>query len=240
MIIDAIKGDNELNVVKEHINTKIKGLIQKLAPPAEPEEYEPEFKNYQDVPPALNVEDLAERPEQNQNLHPNVHQQIYNDEYKTNHSVLRHSEVEIPASINNYQTPHKIEQNTPNSRPQRGIIHSNVKNSNSNMYQNPISIHHMNEFPDQSDEYNRIDEEEHRLSILQRLPHKKWSYRRNAYKEIADEFIGAAHGQTYTMQVHDQIEQYSPYERFDEWLLTIIRDTNLVAQFEALNTLYTY
>ena len=63
LILDAIKRGDQFNVVKEHINSKVKGLISKLDLPTKPEKYEPEYKKHEEVSPALNVDNLVERPE---------------------------------------------------------------------------------------------------------------------------------------------------------------------------------
>lgn len=237
LIINAIMSKNSKQYahIKEYINSELKNLIEKLTVTTEPK--------VQSRPPPLKVEDLSQEG-QNQNLHPNIKMKYQYDEQKLDQSALRHSEVEIPASVNNYQTPNKVVQATPYEGVQkRGVFHSNIKHSNDrdqkgenmNISPKPSPIHMKNEFPDEYEESEQFDEEEKCLTILQRLPHKRWQYRRNAYKEVAEQFIQSSQGKKFFLLGQDGTDfEYNPLEKFQEWLITMIRDSNLIAQYEGL------
>lgn len=197
----------------------------------------------------MTVEELSHEVH-DQNLHPNIYKRQELEESKLEVSALRHSNQVIPALKDNYQTPNKNVDDT-RERNYRGVVHSNIKNSGDRnqkiehldaSYQ-PSPIEMKNAYADNYDISidDQSQQEELKLNILQRLAHEKWKYRANAYKEIAQEFYQASQGQKHFLTVlNNEREEYNPFDKFQEWLLRMIRDTNLVAKSEGLKTLLVY
>lgn len=88
---------------------------------------------------------------------------------------------------------------------------------------------------------DEIDEEERGLSLQDKLAHKKWQIRKKAYNFLALMFQKVAQGDKFWDRDSDGREfEYNPLEKYEDWVSQGIRDSNLTAQGEGLNTLYVF
>lgn len=177
--------------------------------------------------------------QEDQNLHPNINSYIRNEESKLDNSSIQLSAIsnrKFQRKIPDPYTPEPINRKyneanthiTPGERAQKY-----------DPYQNPSPNYPSNAYLD--DELDEQQDEELSLSLGERLPHKKWQIRKNAYIEVANMFQGKAKGESYAyLGPNNEEIEYNPLTKYEEWIVRMIRDTNLIAQYEGLNTLYVF
>ena len=209
-------------------------------------------------------DDNMYQAQENQNLHPNVDHRQRFESSQIDSSMFQESSVNNKRKFEQKMT--KKELSTPESVSKRyreskvdvelgerakrfddapNESHLNM-NKEAHMHtpgsiKNHSPIYPLNSQPDMDDEVNEEKQEEMRLTIAERLPHKKWQFRKNAYTEIADMFEHASRGENfYDTTSNGEQYEFNPLERFQEWLIRIIRDSNLIAQYEGLKTLQVY
>jgi hypothetical protein len=195
----------------------------------------------------------VEESNENQNLHPNMLQQNF-EESKLENSLFQESAISNAQNFNQ-KTPNKSPF-TPNSvnkvhKDQNGQVEINQRPSLPNNPQNisPKYIQNPNfdngETIEEQEEKQRKEQQELQelldIDIRDKLVHKKWQIRKIAYEEIAQMFEGAANGEVYQEYApNNDVVEFNPLERYQEWLIRMIRDSNLSAQQEGLKTLFVY
>jgi hypothetical protein len=210
--------------------SQVKGLLQKVTSSLDTNT----SKNVPQMPT-----DNFQLNQEDQNLHPNISSYIKNEDSKLDNSGIQHSAISNRKFQGRIPDPH-----TPESVGRRyNESHTHVtprdKAQMHDPYQNPSPNQHPNAYP--NDELDEQKNEELNLNLADRLPHKKWQIRKNAYTEIADMFQGKANGDTFAfLGPNDEEIEYNPLTKYEEWIIRIIRDTNLIAQYEGLNTLLVF
>ena len=86
------------------------------------------------------------------------------------------------------------------------------------------------------------------LSIFQRIEHPQWKIRVKAYKDISEQLFfqyskdcqNKNFDQNPLNGSEEEEQEVNPFDQYAPFLQKIISDSNLVAQYEGLNCLYTF
>ena len=181
--------------------------------------------------------------EENQNIHPNVRALNESEESKLDNSALQSSAINYSGKYHS-----KIPRNepfTPESEGRRRYQEAHLEitpGERAQKYDDHMPNFHPTEQPGDEDEADqKLREVEENLSFIDRLQHKKWQLRKGAYIEMANMFKNASQGEKYYQNDLDAEKfEYDPLLKYEEWLIRIIRDSNLIAQYEGLNTLFVF
>ena len=90
------------------------------------------------------------------------------------------------------------------------------------------------------------DTDDNNLSITQRIEHTQWKVRVKAYKEVSEQFYIQYSKDCQSKNFDSnplngsEEEEVNAFDQFTPFLQKIISDSNLVAQYEGLNCLYTF
>lgn len=90
------------------------------------------------------------------------------------------------------------------------------------------------------------DTDDNNLSIIQRIEHAQWKVRVKAYKEVSEQFYIQYSKDCQNKNFDSnplngsEEEEVNAFDQFTPFLQKIISDSNLVAQYEGLNCLYTF
>lgn len=228
--------DPEINsYLQQQMKQKLQSFMQQLSDPVEEKRPTQNLQRAMDTSPEY-LDD--------QNMHPNVSYLRQHEESKLGDSYLDASAI---SNNRKYQqrvprqdpiTPDSVNRKFKEPKP---VIEPGERAMKFDQINNHSPIYPTNAFPEMDDEIDEQKNEELSLSMPERLSHSKWQIRKNAYTEIASMFEQFASGkQFFIAGTNDVPIEYNPYEKYQEWLIRMIRDTNLIAQYEGLNTLLVY
>ena len=138
---------------------------------------------------------------ENQNVHPNVPQRVHLEENKFENSALQHSSL---SNSKRYQS------RSPNEAPKTPESAFKKRNQEAHAEITPgeraLKFDDMghpgqmnnNEYIDEDDPLSKMKQEEQSLSLLDRLPHRIWQIRKNAYTEVATMFEKSSQGEKFS------------------------------------------
>lgn len=217
------KDPNMMGDMQQQLISQLKGFMSQLV--TQPEKRPSEVSQPQNFHP--------QRFQEDQNMHPNIN--VANlEESKDEHSILQESAIS-----NNRKFQQRAPRNdpfTPDSvsrkyRQSKAEIEIGDRAKRFDAIHNQSPIYPTNAYPEIDEEVDEQKNEELQLSMSERLSHKKWQIRKNAYVEIGNMFQNAARGEKYYISgPNNESYEYNPLEKYQEWLIRMIRDTNLIAQ----------
>lgn len=169
------------------------------------------FKQKMSEPVEQRPSEMMKRPNENiqfyrndQNMHPNINQQMYHDESKLDASMLEES------SLNNQKRFNQMARNNPIT-PES--VNRRYRASNAEIelgerakrfddaMDNPSPIQPVVHRPIEEEEDDRAYEqenEEEKLTMAERLANPKWQIRKNAYKAVAEMFTEYSDGKDFS------------------------------------------
>ena len=103
-------------------------------------------------------------------------------------------------------------------------------------------VQHPNKNPYGNEGFDKTAEEDlQNLSLKDQTFHPKWKVRMNAFKKINQEFVNYK-GPSRNLQKEDEMygDPENPFDMYGPILEQMIKDSNLTAQYEGLNCLYSF
>lgn len=155
--------------------------------------------------------EVMKRPNENinfsrndQNLHPNINKQMYNDESKLEISMLEESSINHQKRFNQMARNNPITPEPVNRRYRASNaeieLGDRAKRFDDAM-DNPSPIQPVASHPIEEEEEAKADDqanEEAKLTMAERLANSKWQIRRNAYRLVGEMFIEYSEGNEFS------------------------------------------